>query len=83
MGGDANPDYLDYLAQQIKEQTRLKIAVYSGLTNPPLFSSLFFDYIKVGPYIPSRGPLNSKHTNQRLFKGCGNKWIDITYRMFT
>lgn len=82
MGGDANPDYIDYLAQNIKENTSLKTAVYSGLVNPTLFQSLFFDYIKTGPYIPSRGPLTKKTTNQQLFKANNNKWIDITYRMF-
>ena len=26
------------------------------------------DYLKVGPYIPERGGLNNKHTNQKMYK---------------
>lgn len=37
-------------------------------------------YYKIGPYIPEKGPLNKKTTNQKLFKRVNNEWVDITYR---
>ena len=43
-------------------------ALYSGrnAVEDKIFEN--FDYVKVGPYIESFGPLNSKTTNQRLYK---------------
>ena len=42
-------------------------AIYSGRSQ--VEDSLFeaFDYVKVGPYIEEKGPLNSVTTNQRLY----------------
>ena len=28
----------------------------------------YLDYIKMGPFIKERGPLNDRNTNQRLYK---------------
>lgn len=46
----------------------LKLALYSGrpLIEPELMKC--FDYVKLGPYIPTRGPLNNPNTNQKLLK---------------
>ena len=46
----------------------LKTALYSGRV--AIEDDLYdvFDYVKIGPYIESLGPLNSKTTNQRLYK---------------
>lgn len=65
----------------------LEVAVYSGrkAVEDSLFDS--FDYVKVGPYIESFGPLNSKSTNQRLYKvtheESGQRCLsDITFRFW-
>ena len=41
-----------------------------------------FDYIKEGPYIEERGPLNNPNTNQKMYKIEDNKWIDITSKFW-
>lgn len=45
----------------------LERAVYSGRVQvePEIYEA--FDYVKVGPYVAARGPLNSPTTNQRLY----------------
>jgi anaerobic ribonucleoside-triphosphate reductase activating protein len=61
----------------------LKLALYSGrpLIEPELMKS--FDYVKVGPYIASRGPLDNPKTNQKLLKIHEDGTIeDITYRFW-
>ncbi len=46
----------------------IELALYSGreTVEDDIFD--IFDYVKVGPYRPSCGPLNSRTTNQRLYK---------------
>jgi len=57
----------------------LKSAIYSGCIEVPEEYWNCFDYIKIGPYIESLGPLNSKTTNQRLYKKTNDsKFEDIT-----
>ena len=58
----------------------IKLALYSGRTEVEDWIWNAFDYVKVGPYLPEKGPLNNPHTNQRLYKidEYGNK-TDITY----
>ena len=47
----------------------LKIAWYSGREEPLKRSDVkYLDYIKMGPFIKERGPLNDRNTNQRLYK---------------
>lgn len=81
MGGDA---FYDDIAQLIKimrlKFPYLKWAMYSGrqVMNEEL--SQLLDYYKIGPFIPKRGPLNEKTTNQRMYKKVNGQWIDITYR---
>lgn len=64
----------------------LAAALYSGrnAVEDEIFNS--FDYVKVGPYIESFGPLNSKTTNQRLYRvshdGHGYSLEDITSRFW-
>ena len=45
----------------------LERAVYSGRVQvePEFYEA--FDYVKVGPYVAAKGPLNSPTTNQRLY----------------
>lgn len=45
----------------------LSLALYSGRTEVEDSIYEAFDYVKVGPYIPARGPLNVRTTNQRLY----------------
>ncbi len=56
------------LARHIKDShPGVETAVYSGRESvEPEFFELF-DYVKTGPYIEARGPLNNPDTNQRLY----------------
>lgn len=68
MGGDKEPWEVQRLAQRVKEEG-LKAAWYSGKSEIPEDIRLVnFDYVKLGPYIEERGPLNSRNTNQVMYK---------------
>lgn len=70
MGGDANVPYLQSLFHWVRTRyPELKIAWYSGQEGPIKRSDMInLDYIKIGPYKEELGPLNSKDTNQRMYK---------------
>ena len=70
MGGDANPEEIERLAKMIKLRfPGLKTAWYSGKeTIPHGFDYRCMDFIKLGPYIESRGGLRSPKTNQVLYQ---------------
>ena len=70
MGGDADVSYLQSLFSYVKTNyPYLKIAWYSGIDRVlPRINTRYLDYIKVGPYIKSKGPLNERNTNQRMYK---------------
>lgn len=70
MGGDVNPSTVNILAEFIRAKyPELKVAWYSGRQELSEDIELMnFDYIKLGPYIEEFGPLNSKTTNQRMYK---------------
>lgn len=71
MGGDADPRYINQLAisERIRSTRRLKIAWYSGRQELSDAIDLgCFDYIKLGPYMEEKGPLNNPNTNQRLYE---------------
>lgn len=69
MGGDSNPSLIDDLAQWVKIHYPIKVAWYSGRQEFSKDIELRnFDFIKLGPYIEELGPLNSKTTNQRMYK---------------
>lgn len=56
------------LARHIKaSHPGIETAVYSGREKVDDAFEEVFDYIKVGPYIEARGPLNNPDTNQRLY----------------
>lgn len=85
MGGDAEPLAVENLALYIHQQySKFRIAWYSGrIRIPKTIDKNQFDYIKIGPYLEHLGPLNSKTTNQRLYKRVDNdKFEDITYRFW-
>ena len=45
----------------------VELALYSGRTRVEDELFELFDFVKVGPYIPEKGPLNNPGTNQRLY----------------
>lgn len=84
MGGDANPNDINNLAEFIRDKyPKLKIAWYSGrqeLSND--INLEYFDYIKLGPYMEEFGPLNSRSTNQRMYKVHNGELEDITNKFW-
>lgn len=70
MGGDINPEEVDDIAQDIKEYyPELKVAWYSGRQELSKDINLeFFNFVKLGPYIEGKGPLNSRTTNQVMLE---------------
>ena len=70
MGGDGEPEEVNTLAAWIRNNyPDLKTAWYSGrgiLSNAIQVEN--FDFIKLGPYVEAKGPLNKPTTNQRLYK---------------
>ena len=85
MGGDADPAYVDRLAEYMhSHHPRYKVGWYSGrLRLSPLVDKTNFDYIKIGPYIAHLGPLKAKTTNQRLYRReHDNQFTDITSRFW-
>lgn len=97
MGGDSEPSYINWLASLIRDMysaesdkgswVDVKVAWYSGRQELSKDINLEnFDYIKLGPYIKEKGPLNSRTTNQRMYKidcSCGKPIVtDITSRFW-
>lgn len=66
-GNDRNAliEVANYIRQ--KYEGRIKTAVYAGRQEVEDEIFLAFDYVKVGPFRPECGPLNSPTTNQRLY----------------
>ena len=59
---------IDLMAKDVAD-IGLKVGWYSGEEEVSMYKyGWYFDYIKVGPYNESLGPLNSPTTNQRLYK---------------
>ena len=68
LGEGKDKDALFSLARHIrKKHPGIETALYTGRESLSDDYNELFDYIKVGPYIESLGPLNSKTTNQRLY----------------
>lgn len=91
MGGDAEPWYVKQTMSCIKDVfPNLKTAWYSGrdALHKVIEENLdYFDYIKLGPYIKDKGPLNNRDTNQRFYKvfhfsNGASKLMDITYKFW-
>lgn len=84
MGGDSNPAEVNALAFYIKSiYDNTKVAWYSGrqeLSNNVNLGN--FDYIKLGPYKEELGPLNSRTTNQRMYRVCSGELKDITSKFW-
>lgn len=81
MGGDANVEYLQSLFYWVRTRyPHLKIAWYSGVERHLLSSDIrYLDYIKLGPFIKEKGPINSKTTNQRMYEISHSGKFSIKY----
>lgn len=69
LGEGNDPEALMKITAYIRKvYPALTLAIYSGRESveDEIFAS--FDYVKVGPFLPSCGPLNHRTTNQRLYK---------------
>lgn len=77
MGGDRDVQEVERLAAYVREHSDLKTGWYSGRNEMPPHSNLF-DFVKLGPYIPKKGSLKQRTTNQRLYRRTGEQWEDIT-----
>lgn len=85
MGGDRDTIHIVALASWIKTHTNLKVAWYSGrqeLSDIVARQLRWFDYIKLGPYREEFGPLNSRTTNQRMYKVHDCELEDITSKFW-
>ena len=95
MGGDSDPEYINWLASIMRDMNDsepgnwadVKIAWYSGrATLAEEIELKNFDYIKLGPYMEEFGPLNNPNTNQRLYKVIVEdgeyKLTNITYKFW-
>ncbi|MCD7900564.1 MAG: anaerobic ribonucleoside-triphosphate reductase activating protein [Bacteroides sp.] len=81
MGGDASPGEVEQLCAFLKQKANINVKTgwYSGKPVLPDNCSLQnFDYIKLGPYIESRGGLSSPSTNQRMYLIDNGNMKDIT-----
>ena len=82
MGGDNDPKVVNRLAEKVKS-LGLKTAWYSGRQELSKDVNLeYFDYIKLGPYMEEFGPLNSRTTNQRMYKVHDCELEDITSKFW-
>lgn len=71
MGGDSDLNTLSQLLIYVKSHHQnVKTAWYTGRKQVPLFNFplVLLDFIKLGPYIIEKGPLDNPNTNQRLYK---------------
>ena len=81
MGGDRDTIHIVALASWVN----LKVAWYSGrqeLSDIVARQLRWFDYIKLGPYREEFGPLNSRTTNQRMYKVHDCELEDITSKFW-
>ena len=67
LGEGRDPRDLLSLASHVRS-LGLSPALYSGRKTVPVEFWQTFDYLKLGPYIEELGPLNTKTTNQRLYR---------------
>lgn len=83
MGGDAEPEVINVLAEYVHEIKHLKVGWYSGRDS--YYKNInfnYFDYIKLGHYDEDLGGLNKETTNQRLYKVNNGELEDITNRFW-
>lgn len=83
-GGEHNLESLKKLSEKLTYMG-FKTALYSGYTfdTLPFCLQKTFDYLKLGQYSKKLGGLDSKTTNQRLYKLEDSGYIDITYKFWS
>lgn len=81
MGEGNDSRKLKELASYVRS-VGLLVGVYSGTNEINSKYLGYFDYIKIGSYIEELGGLNSKTTNQRLYKISENKIEDLTSKFY-
>ena len=82
MGGDAEPEVINVLAEYVHEIKHLKVGWYSGRDS--YYKDInfnYFDYIKIGHYDEDLGGLNKETTNQRLYKLTHTKLDDVVKKI--
>ena len=67
LGEGQDPETLLALARHVRT-LGLQAAVYSGRSEVEDVFWEVFDYVKLGPYVREKGPLNEPTTNQRLYR---------------
>lgn len=78
---NVEPYVKDYLDRTVWQWNPVKVAWYSGRQELSKDIDLKnFDYIKLGPYIEEKGPLNNPNTNQRLYE-IHHVWSDNCHTM--
>lgn len=77
MGGDSEPQEVEYFSELVRNIAGLRYAWYSGRQELPKNIDISkFDYIKLGPYIEELGGLKSPTTNQRFYEVQMSREID-------
>ena len=86
MGGSKDTYNLLNLSIYIRSRfPNIKIGWYTGQSEIPEIISenlMYFDYIKVGPYIEEKGGLDNPNTNQRFYCVKDRKLVDWTYKFW-
>lgn len=86
MGEGLKVDGINARARMVKKShPELRVALYTGrIVIPESLNLKLFDYVKVGPYMKEKGPLNKPTTNQRLYSinKDGSIKEDITYKFW-
>lgn len=89
MGEGKDPEALKWLAMDVRVRyPHIKTALYSGREEVEEELYLYFNYVKVGPYIPEKKALNFETTNQRLYEVVAHmddgrvEKKDITYKFW-
>lgn len=87
MGGDIDGAQVNRLSKWVHKHygNSIKTAWYSGADSYPTFLP-DFDYIKIGSYRETDGPIDVRTTNQKMVKihRTDNNWYmeDITYKFW-
>ena len=83
MGGDQDPEGINRLAHWVKDNSKVKVAWYSGRVKlAPQIELVNFDYLKIGPYDEACGPLNVRTTNQRFYRVDDGQMQEMTHRFW-
>lgn len=68
LGEGSDRSRLIDIANHVRNKYKLAVALYSGRDSVEEDVWEAFDYVKIGRYVESLGPLNKVTTNQRLYK---------------